>query len=75
MNQIVAGATSQILVQDLRAMAKGKWEVEVSFLDRVAKEKIRYAKNRLQALGFNMDEVLDGFLIASMVRKKCLGYE
>ena len=73
MNQIVAGATSQILVQDLRAMAKGKvGSGGFSFLDRVAKEKrIRYAKNRLQALGFNMDEVLkDGFLTSKYGQKE-----
>ena len=65
MNQMVAGATSQILIEDLRALARGKrGSGGFSFLDAIAPEKRkRYAKNRLQALGFNMDRVLeDGFL-------------
>lgn len=65
MNQMVAGATSKVLMEDLRALAKGKKGTGAfSFLDKIAPEKrVRYAKNRLQALGFNMDEVLkDGFL-------------
>ena len=73
MNQMVAGATSQILIEDLRALAKGKkGSGGFSFLDIISPEKRkRYAKNRLQALGFNMERVLDdGFLSSDYGRRE-----
>lgn len=65
MNQMFAGATSQVLIQDLRHMAKGKSGTGAfSFLDKLAPVmRKRYAKNRLQKLGFNIDKVLKkGFM-------------
>lgn len=65
MNQIFAGATSQVLISDLRNMAKGKSGTGAfSILDNLAPEmRKRYAKNRLQKLGFNIDRVLkQGFM-------------
>lgn len=73
MNQMIAGATAEVMMTDLRALAKGKkGSGGFSFLDKIAPEKrIRYAKNRLQTLGFNMDEVLkDGYFDTEKGRKE-----
>ena len=59
-NQIMAGATADVLIQDLRNMALGKKGTGAfSFLDSLAPEfRKKYAKNKLQRLGFDVDYIL-----------------
>jgi len=61
-NQIMAGATAEVLIKDLSNMALGKKGTGAfGILDTLAPSmRKKYARNKLQRLGFDVDGLLKG---------------